>query len=225
MIKQIFAIIGTDTEIGKTYTCRQLLGYFSQRGKKVCGLKPVASGINLTDLGEINPDSYIHYQAGNCKLPIARITPFLFREAVAPHIAANKENHTLSSTILKRELIQSIAESDAEIILIEGVGGLMTPLNYQETYLDLLTKLQIPVILVIGLKLGCLNHALLTDILLKNNNLSPAGFITNLIDPQMKYPLENIQTLIKMLSCPLLATIGYQETINPLPIFEEIFHD
>lgn len=223
MNKQIFAVIGTDTEIGKTYTCCRILEYLVTAGKKVSGLKPIASGVSETPLGVINSDSYAHYQASNVKLPISIVTPSCFKEAIAPHIAAINENVALNSAIVVDKINSSIAASEAEIILIEGVGGLMVPLNYHETYLDLLKKLDVPVILVVGIKLGCLNHALLTNEALLNHGLKPVGFIANCLDESMPYRAENITTLEKMLACDLLSIISYGGGIEPTAKFDQFF--
>lgn len=223
MNKQIFAVIGTDTEIGKTYTCCRILEYLVTVGKKVSGLKPIASGVSETPLGVINSDSYVHYQSSNVKLPISIVTPYCFKEAIAPHIAAINEDVALNSAFVVDKINSSIAASDAEIILIEGVGGLMVPLNYQETYLDLLKKLDVPVILVVGIKLGCLNHALLTNEALLNHGLKPVGFIANCLDESMPYRAENITTLEKMLACDLLSIISYGGGIEPTAKFDQFF--
>ena len=223
MSKQIFAVIGTDTEIGKTYSCCRILEYLVTVGKKVSGLKPIASGVLETALGVINSDSYAHYQASNIKLAIHKITPFCFKEAIAPHIAAMNEDVTLSSAIIADKINSSITASEAEIVIVEGVGGLMVPLNYQETYLDLLKKLGLPILLVVGAKLGCLNHALLTNHVLLNHGLKPVGFIANCLDKAMPYQVENIATLEKMLSCDLLATINYGGGIEPSAKFNQVF--
>lgn len=223
MNKQVFAVIGTDTEIGKTYSCCRILEYLVTVGKKVTGLKPIASGVLETPQGVINSDSYAHYQASNTKLAIDKITPFCFKEAIAPHIAAINESVDLNSATIIDRIYSSIAASDAEIILIEGVGGLMVPLNYQETYLDLLKKLDLPIILVVGIKLGCLNHALLTNDALLNHGLKPVGFIANCIDESMPYRAENITTLEKMLACDLLSIISYGGGIEPTAKFDQLF--
>lgn len=223
MNKQIFAVIGTDTEIGKTYSCCQIIEYLVTADKKVSGLKPIASGILETPAGMINSDSYAHYQASNVKLPISIVTPFCFKEAIAPHIAAINESVALNSAIVVDKINSSIAASAAEIILIEGVGGLMVPLNYQETYLDLLKKLDRPIILVVGIKLGCLNHALLTNHVLISHGLKPVGFIANCLDESMPYRAENITTLEKMLACDLLSIISYGGGIEPTAKFDQLF--
>lgn len=223
MNKQVFAVIGTDTEIGKTYTCCRILEYLVTVGKKASGLKPIASGILETPAGMINSDSYAHCQASNVKLPISIVTPFCFKEAIAPHIAAINESVALNSATIIDRINSSIAASDAEIILIEGVGGLMVPLNYQETYLDLLKKLDVRIILVVGIKLGCLNHALLTNHVLLNHGLKPVGFIANCLDAMMPYRAENIATLEKMLCCDLLSIISYGGGIEPTAKFDQLF--
>ncbi|AUR51087.1 dethiobiotin synthase [Aquella oligotrophica] len=223
MNKQVFAVIGTDTEIGKTYSCCRILEYLVTVEKKVTGLKPIASGVLETPLGVVNSDSYAHYQASNVKLTIDKITPFCFKEAIAPHIAAINEDVDLNSAIIADKINFSIAASEAEIIIVEGVGGLMVPLNYQETYLDLLKRLGLPIILVVGVKLGCLNHVLLTNHVLLNHGLKPVGFIANCLDEAMPYLVENIATLEKMLSCDLLATINYGGGIEPTAKFNQVF--
>jgi len=223
MNKQIFAIVGTDTEIGKTYSCVKLAGYLIASGKNVACLKPVASGIVLTDMGYINHDSYLHCQAGIAGLTMEQITPFLFEQPVAPHLAAKLESKQLTVNLILERLSTIMDACNAEVVLIEGIGGVMVPLNYQETWLDLLAKLNIPVILVVGMKLGCLNHALLTSEVLRQRGINLAGFIANQIDREMLYLTENVQTLIQMLPCPILGDIAYQGGFKPSAIFEEVF--
>ena len=222
---QMKLIIGTDTEIGKTYCCVQIMQYLIQfRKQMVAALKPISSGVMNCEYGELNEDVYKLFKASNVHLEFTQINPFSFRPAIAPHIAAKQENkilnvHKISSQI--NEITKQMKFVDH--LLIEGVGGLMVPLNDNETYLDLLAELDHPIILVVGMKLGCLNHALLTATILKQNKLPLIGFIANQINPDMEYFAENLEYLTQKLSVPLLATIPYNSRIQPTNHFNGVF--
>lgn len=222
---QVVNIIGTDTEIGKTYSACKIMEYLSSvENKTVTALKPIASGVIQSEIGLINEDVYQLKKFSNYELNINMINPFCFKNAIAPHIAAEKESINLNANLV----IDSIAETIKKVeiyshILIEGVGGLMVPLNKEETYLDLLIKLQFPVIIIVGIKLGCLNHAILTEQVLRLNNIHIVGWIANHIDPNMVVAKENIEFLRMKIPAPLLATIEHNGKLLPSKYFQEFF--
>lgn len=221
---QVTCIIGTDTEIGKTYSCCQIIKYLASYNQLIAALKPIASGLSQCEFGLLNEDVYQLFKASNYGLNFKQINPFSFKEAIAPHIAAQQQNKLMNVTEITNTITRTLSQSiTANHILIEGVGGLMVPLNEQETYLDLLMQWKYPIILIVGMKIGCLNHALLTENILKNNNLPLIGWIANQIDPQMLYYQENINYLAHKLSVPLLATIPYQSQLQPTKYFKEMF--
>lgn len=216
-----FCIVGTDTEIGKTTTCCKIMDYLSPN--LICSIKPIASGIvKLNDIA-INGDTYELSQHNIYKIPYNLITPFCYTKAIAPHIAAKYENKPLSITRVYNETQETIMKLTTNYLLIEGVGGIMTPLNETETYLDLLEKWQYPIILVVGIKLGCINHALLSEYVIQSKKLNICGWIANQIDPLMSNYEDNLNSLVNKLTIPLLARINYNQKLTPTTYFKELF--
>ncbi len=216
-------IIGTDTEIGKTYVSCALLNHLQKKGFKVTGIKPIASGkSNINDLW-VNEDAYNLWQYSNSGLSIEEINPICFTQAIAPHIAAELEQFNLNTQTVNDKNQCSINNNVADVTIIEGVGGLMTPLNHQETYLDLLIQWQYPVILVIGMKLGCLNHSLLTYNTLISNKINVLGFIVNQINKNMPYQTENLSYLQQKLPAPLIGYCRYGGELEITQNFSYVF--
>lgn len=202
-----FFITGTDTDCGKTYVTRKLLEHFPRS----VAIKPVASGCSLVNGELVNSDAehLIQYSS----MSMEQINPWRFVMPVSPHIAAFHEN--------KRLCISEIADyclglhvDNTDTLFIEGAGGLFVPLNEQETWIDFLKYSEIPVILVVGMKLGCLNHALLTELAFNAHNIPCVGWIANCIDPDMLALEENINTLKNKLKIPLLATIPFKGELS-----------
>ncbi|MBX9599067.1 MAG: dethiobiotin synthase [Burkholderiales bacterium] len=214
-----FHIIGTDTSSGKTHTTVQLMQYLIQSQHKVAALKPIASGA-MPD-SAINEDVAQLLAATNYQLTPQQINLITFIPPIAPHIAAAMENYRLDANIVNMFIENT--SLDVDYLLIEGVGGVMVPLNQDETYLDLLQLSPYPIILVVGMKLGCLNHALLTAAVLKQRGLKLVGWIANQIDPQMEYYQQNLIYLSQALDALRLAEIPYQQTIQPTEFFSELF--
>lgn len=205
-----YFITGTDTNCGKTYVTTQLLRHFSQSK----AIKPVASGCFELDNQLINDDA-LKIQAC-CGLNLETINPWRFKWPVSPHIAAQKSGTQLSSCEISAYCME-IQIPSTNRLFIEGAGGLMVPLNEQETWIDFLDHSQIPVILVVGMTLGCLNHALLTQSVLNMHPISCVGWIANCIDEKMNSLEENLNTLIDKMSAPLLAVAHHKggfEDIN-----------
>lgn len=220
-------IIGTDTGIGKTYTCCKILEHLKTRGLQVAALKPIASGqIHDPIHGYINEDVAKLYLNSNVALHVTQISPFSFKHAIAPHIAAVLENHPLQVNNIVNTINHTLQQQNCcDVTLIEGVGGLMVPLNQHETYLDLLQQLDLPTILVVGVKLGCLNHTLLSIEMLDKQKINCVGWIANIIDPTMAYIEENINFLEAKLSVPIIACIQHQGHLQPKPAFDNIIPD
>jgi dethiobiotin synthetase len=156
-MKHAYFLTGTDTEIGKTFITCALLHRASQTGLKAAGLKPVAAG---TDAAGLNEDVENIRAASNLALPLKIINPYCFKAAIAPHIAAAEEGITIEFETIKRTL--ESARQEADLLIVEGVGGFCVPLGVDRSSADLAIALGLPVILVVGLRLGCINHALLT---------------------------------------------------------------
>lgn len=201
-----YFITGTDTDCGKTYITRKLI----EAVPKSRAIKPVASGCKRTNDGLVSSDALelLH----DHKFSLDEINPWRFKKPVSPHIAAKEEGQCLSVEALVNYCLQFEAE-DCDTLFIEGAGGLMVPLNDEQTWLDFLKLSKIPVILVVGMKLGCINHALLTQTALVAHGIECAGWIANCIDPDMDALEENIVTLKRMLRVPLMYKVKYRGAV------------
>lgn len=212
MQKKYF-ITGTDTDCGKTYVTCQLMKNLQTRGYTVRALKPVASGCSIQDGNLINADvsNILKYDTTGSKSE--DICGWLFREPIAPHIAACDEHVYLDPL----EIAKFCQRSDLSIfdyVLIEGAGGLMVPLNAKQTWLDFLNILQVPVIVVVGMRLGCINHALLTVDALQRQNIKIAGWFANCIDSNILRLEDNINTLKHRIIEPCLGVIKYNGSLK-----------
>lgn len=204
-----YFILGTDTGCGKTYATMQWIHHLKRQNRSVMALKPVASGTVWDPVlaTEVNED-VMQLQAA-LHAPEHAICGWSFSQPLSPHLAAAREGKTLSIG-----QIASFCEapwlSNYETVLIEGAGGLMVPLNDEHTWIDCLLYTKWPVVLVVGMRLGCLNHALLTAEVLKANKIPCVGWIANAVDPTFLAPDENRHTLQNKLPWPLLGHISYQ---------------
>jgi dethiobiotin synthetase len=206
-MKKIF-FTGTGTNVGKTYVLCQWLKKRALQGIKVHGLKPIASGSEIINNQEIWLDEELIKKQNSQQLPV---TWYRFKDPIAPHIAAKNDDIILSS----QQLIAKIAKldlSDLDELYIEGAGGLMVPLNYTETWIDFIKQANLQVILVVGMTLGCINHALLTEQQILANNLNYLGWISNAIDPSMLAAKENLDTLKQFMRGKYLAHEPYSNT-------------
>lgn len=200
---QGFFITGTDTNCGKTWVTRLLIQGLQSKGKKVLALKPLASGTNAQGLNED-----VQALASATQMPPHKINFFCFKDPIAPSIAAQMENRELNATAIW-QACQPILQEPVDVVLVEGIGGVYVPLNEHETMLDFVKKLNLPVIFVVGLKLGCLNHALLSYQALLNAQVKIAGWVANQIDPDMEVMLENVETLKNLLKAPCLGVLPF----------------
>lgn len=202
-------VTGTDTGVGKTLISCALLHAFATRGLRVVGMKPVAAGC---DGNGHNRDVQQLQDASNVEVSCDQINPYRFADAVSPHIAAqNMGVHIDFSRILTsyRELA-----SKADVVIIEGVGGFKVPLNNDQDIADLAHQLGLPVILVVGMRLGCLNHALLTASAINICGLKCAGWVANVLDAEMHGIQDNISTLEQRLAAPLLGVVPWQTQLD-----------
>ena len=200
--KPAWFVAGTDTEIGKTFVACALLHALRDQGLTAIGMKPVAAG---TDENGRNDDVEALIAASGVEAPRELVNPYLFAPAIAPHIAALEENRSID--------IERIAQSFAALrpladaIVVEGVGGFCVPLGPRSDAADLAQRLALPVILVVGMRLGCISHALLTEQAIAARGLTLAGWVANRIDPKMARFDENLASLEERLTAPLLGVI------------------
>lgn len=208
-MKAVF-ITGTDTGVGKTFVSCKLLEQWHHDGYQTFGIKPIASGCELNSEGRlVNEDALQLQQSASIKRPYEVVNPIALPEPIAPHLAARKNDIELNSEIVC-ETIRSAIQADADINLIEGAGGWTIPLSAQDTYADVVVELGLPVILVVGIRLGCINHALLTVKDLARRNVPLLGWVANRIDPEMLVAEENIETLKHWIAAPCLGVVEYQ---------------
>ena len=203
-------VTGTDTEIGKTLVSSAILYKLASSGVRACGMKPVAAGAELRDGQLHNDDADMLIEAGNVHLPASITTPYMLREPAAPHIAAALENVTIESAPIIAAFAEIQAASDA--VVVEGVGGFRVPFNDSFDSADLAAQLNLPVILVVGMRLGCISHALLTVEAIVARGLVLAGWVANTADPNMRFEQENIEALAQRIPAPLLGRVPRLQT-------------
>jgi len=202
-----YFVTGTDTEIGKTLVSSALLHALVKSGVRAAGVKPVAAGATMRD-GVMHNDDVDRLQAAsNVVLPTELAVPYLLREAVAPHQAAVLEGVEIDATYILSS-IESAAQL-ADALVVEGVGGFKVPLAKNFDTADLAKQLGYPVIMVVGLRLGCINHALLTADAIAARGLKLAGWVANLVDPQMRHVEASIEAMRARLNAPLLGYIPH----------------
>lgn len=203
-------VTGTDTGIGKTRASCALLHALRARHARCVGMKPVAAG---AEAGRQNDDVLALRAAGNVRVPAELDNPVLLADPVSPHIAAARAGRPIEIAAIVQAYRELAARADA--VVVEGAGGFCVPLSEQHTGADLARALGLPVILVVGLRLGCLNHALLTRDAIAARGLHLAGWIANRIDPAMPEQEANVEYLRAALAAPLLADWPWQPAADP----------
>ncbi len=200
-----YFITGTDTGVGKTLVSCALLHGFAAQGKTVVGMKPVAAGCGDDDQNE---DVTQLRAASNVLASKGQVNPYSFVQAVAPHLAA----HFVGININLERILESFSElnAQADIVIVEGVGGFRVPLNDRQDSADMAKQMGLPVVLVVGMRLGCLNHALLTTEAIASRELTLAGWVANVLDANMPMLNENIAALQQRIDAPLLGVIPHQ---------------
>lgn len=206
-------VTGTDTGVGKTLVAAALLLAAGARGARTIGLKPIASGALATADGLRNEDALALLGAMNQELPYAEANPVVLAPAVAPHIALAEAGLALDVAALHARCLPALARPH-DVAVIEGAGGWRVPLNHAETLADLARRLGFPVVMVVGLRLGCINHALLTAEAVRADGLRLAGWVANQVDPGMAGLAENLATLDSMLGAPRIGFIPWRAGID-----------
>lgn len=208
-----FFVTGTDTAVGKTVAATALVRGFVSQGLRVAVMKPIASGSGKTEDGLRNDDALALMAASNVAAPYDRVNPYCFEPAISPHIAAEEAQVRIDLAKVRRDF--EVLRAGADCILVEGAGGWLSPIGPRMSIRDLVQVLELPVIVVVGLRLGCINHALLTRLAIESHGARFAGWIANTIDPMMARLTENLETLIGLLGEPPLAVAPYLPSGSP----------
>ena len=206
MAKGVF-ITGTDTGCGKTEITLGLMRQLQQKGLIVLGMKPVASGSEQTPEGLRNADARRIQQQSSLALRYVQVNPFAYAPPIAPHLAALEADRPIRIAPILNEY-DRLTEL-ADLVVVEGVGGWRVPLGPRLSLPDLVRALDLPVILVVGLRLGCINHALLTEESIRHAGLELRGWVANQVDPDMSALEANIETLRSRLDAPCLGEVPY----------------
>ncbi len=205
-------VTGTDTDVGKTWVSCGLMVALQRLGIEVVGMKPVASGCEHKEQGLRNDDAMNLMKYAGKDFGYRDVNPFAFLPAIAPHIAASD----VGVTICCKTIVQCYRKLDsgAGLVVVEGAGGWKVPLNERETIADLVCMLRLPVVLVVGVRLGCINHALLSYEAMVRDGVEVAGWVANCIDRDCLRLNENIETIRQRIDSPLLATLAWQEQFD-----------
>jgi dethiobiotin synthetase len=199
-------ITGTDTGVGKTVVAAALIRSLARQGARVAGMKPIASGASMTPCGLRNADALALMQAGNVAATYETVNPYCFAAPIAPHIAARDAGVVVDVELVRARFDELARVSDC--VVVEGAGGWLTPIGESASMADVAAALALPVVLVVALKLGCLNHALLTARALAAHGAGLAGWIGNAIDPAFERAADNIAELEQRLQ-PAAAIVPY----------------
>lgn len=200
-----YFVTGTDTDVGKTLVSCALLHHLRRRHARVVGMKPVAAGSVATPHGPDSEDALRLRAAGSLRVAPALDNPYCLPLPLSPHLAARAAGRHIDIELLAARYRELAGLADA--VVVEGAGGFLVPLNERQTGADLAQALGLPVLMVVGLRLGCLNHALLTQEAILSRGLRLAGWVANRIDPAMSSQEDNIASLRERLQAPLWADI------------------
>ena len=203
-MNRAFFVTGTDTGVGKTHATCALLHATRRLGLTAVGMKPIAAGIEADGR---NDDVVQLLAASSIQPPLEWVNPYLYAPPIAPHIAAAEAGRPIAVEVICQALER--LRPLADVVWVEGVGGFLVPLDARTDTADLAQALALPVVLVVGMRLGCLNHALLTAEAITNRNLTLAGWVANRIDPTMARFEANLETLQTRLNAPLLGVVPH----------------
>ncbi|HVA54849.1 MAG TPA: dethiobiotin synthase [Gammaproteobacteria bacterium] len=215
-----FFITGTDTGVGKTLVAAGLLRIFAAAGLRAVGMKPVASGALQTTAGLRNADALALQAASTASQPYDDVNPYVFVPAIAPHLAAAEAGVTIEPSRILAAYQRLCCGAD--VVVVEGVGGWQVPLADGLQLPDLARSLGLPVILVVGLRLGCLNHAQLSARAIREDGLTLAGWVANTIDFDFERRSGNLATLKRVMQAPLLGDIAGQPTLNSAALADRL---
>ena len=213
-----YFVTGTDTEVGKTAISCAVLEAARRAGLTTGAVKPVAAGC---DSEGRNEDALALMRSMSLDLPYSQVNPVALQPAIAPHIAAEQAGRRLQADRLAG-LCRGVMGLGADLVLVEGAGGWRVPLGPRETFADIATTLQAEVILVVAMRLGCINHALLTAEAIQRDGLRLAGWVANQPGQEMACHRENLDTLARWLPAPLLGEVPFQPPFDPVRASQHI---
>ena len=205
---QSYFVTGTDTGIGKTIVSCALLSAYSARGNAVIGMKPVVTGRVCGEWADVKAI----VAASSVAAPMEWVNPYAFIPPISPHLAAKQAGMEIDIEVIRQACCNLQKISD--VVVVERVGGIMVPLNDRNDVADMACTLGLPIILVVGMRLGCLNHALITAEIIQASGLKLAGWVANQVDPQMNSFDENLHTLKQRLNCPLLGVLPFERNVS-----------
>lgn len=203
-------VTGTDTGVGKTLVSQALITAYARRGTRVAGMKPVASGCLPTPSGMRSTDAEALMHAANVAADYHDVNPYVFAPPTAPQLAASEAGVRIEIEVI-RNCYERLAQR-AERVVVEGVGGWWVPVNERDSMADVARALDLPVILVVGLRLGAINHALLSQAAILASGCQFAGWVANTIDPEV--PAGYRESLQSHLTAPLLAVLPHAVTVG-----------
>jgi len=205
-MSQTYFVTGTDTDVGKTLCCAALLQAAHLQGLTTLGYKPIAAGCEMHPQGLRNEDALILQKNSSISLDYQYVNPIAFKEPIAPHIAATIDKRPISLQVITDGL-RYLQQQQPDLVIVEGAGGWHLPINDEQLLSQWVIEQKLPVILVVGMKLGCLNHALLTYQSLVNEGLTVVGWIANQLAVEMPFYAQNLHWLKQKISAPLLAEL------------------
>ena len=205
-------VTATDTDAGKTYVAQALVNAFVAENKKVSVYKPISAGCMLVNNVLVNEDALLLLQQSNCQQKISQVNPIAFEKPIAPHIAAAEMQQVISLTDIKQGY-EDVITADADVVICEGAGGWRLPLGQGKYLSEFVQESRQNVLLVVNMKLGCLNHAILTYESIVADGLNCVGWIANCPE-NMPYLTENIQELTALLPIPKLAELPFELDIS-----------
>ena len=211
-----YFITGTDTGVGKTAVTLGLMQLLQERGHRVAGMKPVASGCELTARGLRNGDAVRLRQQASIELAYEAVNPYAFEPPIAPHLAAARAGCRIDLETIHAGVQQLARQTDR--VCVEGIGGWLVPLNGRETVADLAVRLGLGIILVVGIRLGCLNHALLTVRAIEAAGLELAGWVANILPPPPGNAEDSINCLKTMTYAPLLGVVPVLPDVSAMGV-------
>ena len=204
-----YFVTGTDTGVGKTCVSLGLMQHLQSQGHVVTAMKPVASGCRITAAGLVNDDALKLQAQASFTVPYRQVNPYAFERPIAPHLAARAQGVQIELPVIQAAL-DSVAQA-ADRAVVEGVGGWLVPVDETRTMADVAQAMALPVVLVVGVRLGCLNHALLTAAAIDRTDVVFAGWVANRLDPDCEAADETVAALRERLTVPCLGELGYTQ--------------